>query len=85
MLACVTVLMCTCETVDVILQTQLKKSHRTRNDLLNAEIEQIHSAHKHDPLPPGVFHNGFHYVTMDGEKTDKHPRELTQSSSFVPW
>jgi hypothetical protein len=40
---------------------------------LKAEIEQIHSAHKHDPLPPGVFYNGFHYVNMDGEKTEKHP------------
>jgi G3E family GTPase len=54
-------------------QEQLKKLHRTRKDLLKAEIEQIHSAHKHDPLPPGVFYNGFHYVNMDGEKTEKHP------------
>ncbi|XP_062515899.1 dynein axonemal assembly factor 9-like [Corticium candelabrum] len=55
------------------LQMETKKAHRTRSGLTSTEIDSINSAHKHDPLPPGTFYNGSHFLSMDGEKSDKHP------------
>ena len=38
------------------------------------------SAHKFDPLPPGWFYNGLHFVSLNGEKDYSHPRILLRSN-----
>ena len=33
----------------------------------------LQSKHRFDPLPPGWFYNGSHYVSLTGDKDHNHP------------
>ncbi|KAM9842124.1 dynein axonemal assembly factor 9 [Aulostomus maculatus] len=54
-------------------QTQPKKPKKTTNTLSSQEIKNIHLTRHLDPLPPGYFYNGYHYVNIFGEKRNCHP------------
>lgn len=51
----------------------VKQKLKTRQDLSEKEITNIGTKHKFDPLPPGWFYNGLHYVSLTGEKDSNHP------------
>ncbi|XP_051507188.1 dynein axonemal assembly factor 9-like isoform X1 [Myxocyprinus asiaticus] len=48
----------------------VKKNKRT---LTPQEIKSIHVKKHLDPLPPGYFYNGHHFVSFYGEKQNFHP------------
>ncbi|XP_058958401.2 dynein axonemal assembly factor 9 isoform X1 [Pocillopora verrucosa] len=50
-----------------------KQKLKTREDLSEKEIANVGSKHKFDPLPPGWFYNGLHYVSLTGDKDYNHP------------
>ncbi|XP_065153153.1 dynein axonemal assembly factor 9 [Paramisgurnus dabryanus] len=52
------------------VQKQLKKNKRT---LTPQEIKYVHMKRHLDPLPPGYFYNGHHFVSFFGEKQNVHP------------
>ncbi|XP_022802915.1 uncharacterized protein C20orf194-like isoform X2 [Stylophora pistillata] len=51
----------------------VKQKLKTRQDLSEKEVNNIGAKHKFDPLPPGWFYNGLHYVSLTGEKDSNHP------------
>ncbi|XP_078357511.1 dynein axonemal assembly factor 9-like isoform X1 [Oculina patagonica] len=51
----------------------VKQKLKMRKDLSDKEITDISSKHKFDPLPPGWFYNGSHYVSLTGDKDYNHP------------
>ncbi|XP_068708667.1 dynein axonemal assembly factor 9-like [Montipora foliosa] len=51
----------------------MKEKPKTRKDLSDKEFKKISSEHKFDPLPPGWFYNGLHYVSLTGDKDYDHP------------
>ncbi|XP_065827213.1 dynein axonemal assembly factor 9-like [Oscarella lobularis] len=59
------------------------KKHRTKEDLSHSEIAQIQRLHKLDPLPEGHFFNGYHYVSLAGDKSDTHPLLPTFIDDYV--
>ncbi|XP_035674114.1 uncharacterized protein C20orf194 homolog isoform X2 [Branchiostoma floridae] len=50
-----------------------KKAYRTEDSLSKQEIANIHRKHHLEPLPAGWYYNGTSYISMDGQKADKHP------------
>lgn len=50
-----------------------KQKLKMRKDLSDKEITEINSKHRLDPLPPGWFYNGSHYVSLTGDKDYNHP------------
>lgn len=52
------------------VQNQIKKNKRT---LTPQEIKYVHMKRHLDPLPPGYFYNGHHFVSFFGEKQNFHP------------
>lgn len=52
------------------MQKKIKKNIRT---LTPQEIKYIHVKRHLDPLPPGYFYNGYHFVSFFGEKQNFHP------------
>ncbi|BFY98283.1 hypothetical protein BsWGS_01323 [Bradybaena similaris] len=56
-----------------IKQRPDKKPFLTRQDLTNEEIDQVHKLHHLDELPEGWYYNGSRFVSMDGERSLKHP------------
>ncbi|KAM9707381.1 dynein axonemal assembly factor 9 [Menidia menidia] len=54
-------------------QRQPMKTKKTKNTLSPQEIKSIHMARHLDPLPPGYFYNGYHYVDIFGERKNFHP------------
>lgn len=51
----------------------VKLKLKMRKDLSDKEITDISSKHRFDPLPPGWFYNGSHYVSLTGDKDYNHP------------
>ncbi|KAJ7385532.1 hypothetical protein OS493_015104 [Desmophyllum pertusum] len=51
----------------------VKQNLKMRKDLSDKEIMSISSKHRFDPLPPGWFYNGSHYVSLTGDKGYNHP------------
>lgn len=51
----------------------VKLKLKMRKDLSDKEITEISSNHRFDPLPPGWFYNGSHYVSLTGDKDYSHP------------
>ncbi|KAM9356171.1 dynein axonemal assembly factor 9 [Pholidichthys leucotaenia] len=54
-------------------QQQEAKTKKTKSTLSPQEIKSIHTIRHLDPLPPGHFYNGYHYVDIFGEKSNLHP------------
>ncbi|XP_052469377.1 dynein axonemal assembly factor 9 [Carassius gibelio] len=52
------------------VEKKVKKNKRT---LTPQEIRYIHVKRHLDPLPPGYFYNGHHFVSFFGEKQNFHP------------
>lgn len=61
----------------------IKEKLKTRKDLSKDELTKISSAHKFDPLPPGWFYNGLHFVSLNGEKDYSHPLLETFIESYL--
>ncbi|CAG5116552.1 unnamed protein product [Candidula unifasciata] len=56
-----------------IKQRPNKKSFLTKQDLTNEEVDQIHKLHHLDELPEGWYYSGSRFVSMDGQRSQKHP------------
>lgn len=50
-----------------------KKIKKNKRTLTTHEIRYIHVKRHLDPLPPGYFYNGHHFVSFFGEKQNFHP------------
>uniref|UniRef100_A0A8C1RWE3 Si:ch211-194c3.5 n=1 Tax=Cyprinus carpio TaxID=7962 RepID=A0A8C1RWE3_CYPCA len=50
-----------------------KKIKKNKRTLTPQEIRYIHVKRHLDPLPPGYFYNGHHFVSFFGEKQNFHP------------
>ncbi|GFR80483.1 hypothetical protein ElyMa_000582800 [Elysia marginata] len=50
-----------------------RKKFLSRKDLTSKVIEKIHEKHHLDELPDGWFYNGSQFVSMTGERSQKHP------------
>uniref|UniRef100_A0A8C1RVP1 Si:ch211-194c3.5 n=1 Tax=Cyprinus carpio TaxID=7962 RepID=A0A8C1RVP1_CYPCA len=54
-------------------QKVAKKIKKNKRTLTPQEIRYIHVKRHLDPLPPGYFYNGHHFVSFFGEKQNFHP------------
>ncbi|XP_043110822.1 dynein axonemal assembly factor 9 isoform X2 [Puntigrus tetrazona] len=54
-------------------QKVAKKIKKNKRTLTPQEIRFIHANRHLDPLPPGYFYNGHHFVSFFGEKQNFHP------------
>ncbi|XP_026079874.1 uncharacterized protein C20orf194-like isoform X2 [Carassius auratus] len=54
-------------------QKVAKKIKKNKRTLTAQEIRYIHVKRHLDPLPPGYFYNGHHFVSFFGEKQNFHP------------
>ncbi|KAG9343991.1 hypothetical protein JZ751_012467, partial [Albula glossodonta] len=54
-------------------QKAVKRPRKTHETLTLQEIKTIHVKRHLDPLPPGYFYNGHHFVNFFGEKMNFHP------------
>ncbi|KAI1887390.1 hypothetical protein AGOR_G00189810 [Albula goreensis] len=54
-------------------QKAVKRPRKTHEILTLQEIKTIHVKRHLDPLPPGYFYNGHHFVNFFGEKMNFHP------------
>lgn len=50
-----------------------KKKRITLSDLTPEDLSKVHKEHHLESLPSGWFYNGTHFVSMAGDKSDKHP------------
>ncbi|XP_029568455.1 dynein axonemal assembly factor 9 isoform X2 [Salmo trutta] len=57
-----------------VKQKEVRKVKKTHTSLSAQEIRTIHVKRHLDPLPPGFFYNGQHYVSFFGEKKNFHPQ-----------
>lgn len=56
-----------------VKQKPERKKPLVRKDLSVKDIEKIHEKHHLDELPDGWFYNGSQFVSMTGERSQKHP------------
>uniref|UniRef100_A0A8C2AVF2 Si:ch211-194c3.5 n=1 Tax=Cyprinus carpio TaxID=7962 RepID=A0A8C2AVF2_CYPCA len=54
-------------------QKVAKKIKKNKRTITPQEIRYIHVKRHLDPLPPGYFYNGHHFVSFFGEKQNFHP------------
>ncbi|XP_056616452.1 uncharacterized protein C20orf194 homolog [Triplophysa dalaica] len=54
-------------------QKMQKKIEKNKRTLTPQEFKYIHVKRHLDPLPPGYFYNGYHFVSFFGEKQNFHP------------